>query len=212
MEVNLVKVKIKSSKPSHIGHPHIRRARTIDALQYYAQKTEILFPSNGFRKIVLLESKYFKLRLHIFEPINQIVAQENIHDHRWPFSSVCLDGDLTCRIFENDEDTNSEFLHYKYSPVGTSENYSVSPMGNSKLHKSSLLEIQHGTGYYLPVETLHRVINGSDERVITYVVTGTPIKNVCNLYCEHEFESNEVAVERFTDEEIENAITELIYL
>ncbi len=34
---------------------------------------------NGFRKIVLLETQFFKLRLHVFEPIGQIVAQENVH-------------------------------------------------------------------------------------------------------------------------------------
>jgi hypothetical protein len=167
---------------------------------------------NGFRKIVLLETKYFKLRLHVFEPIGQIVAQENVHDHRWPFGSVCLQGDLMCKIFEHLEFGENKFNHYLYRPVGADDSYTVNEDGIEPLHESSLLKIKKDMGYYLPENTLHRVINRSGERVITLVITGTPVKDTCNLYSEREFEEEKNQVERFDETDICNAIRELKFI
>ncbi|MCB0537326.1 MAG: hypothetical protein KDE33_07325 [Bacteroidetes bacterium] len=167
---------------------------------------------NGFRKIVLLETKYFKLRLHVFEPIGKIVAQENIHDHRWPFASVCLKGNFMCKLFECMEFGDAKFNHYLYRPVGTNDSYSVQANGNGALHESSLLRIKKDTGYYQPENTLHQVVNRSGERVITLVITGTPVKDTCNLYSEKEFEEEKNQVERFDETDIRNAIRELKFI
>lgn len=167
---------------------------------------------NGFRKIVLLQTRYFKLRLHVFEPMGQIVAQENVHDHRWPFGSVCLQGDLMCKIFEHIEMGDRSFNHYLYRPVGADDSYTVQSSGSEPLHESSLLKIERGMGYYLPENTLHRVINRSGERVITLVITGTPVKDTCNLYSEQEFEEEKNQVERFEETDIRNAIRELKFI
>jgi hypothetical protein len=167
---------------------------------------------NGFRKIVLLESKYFKIRLHVFEPIGEIVAQENVHDHRWPFGSVCLQGDLMCKIYEHVEFGKSSFNHYLYRPVGADDSYTVQASGEETLHESSLLKIKKYMGYYLPENTLHRVVNRSGERVITLVITGTPVKDTCNLYSEKEFEEEKNQVQRFDETDIRNAIRELKFI
>jgi hypothetical protein len=167
---------------------------------------------SGFRKIVLLETKLFKLRLHVFEQIGNVIAQENIHDHRWPFASVCLQGDLVSRIFERFEFEKSRFYHYVYSPVGADNSYTVQGLGIESLRESSLLKIRKGMGYYLPVNMTHRVVNHSGERVITLVITGPPVKDTCNLYAEKEFEEEKNEVQRFEQTDIHTAIRELKFI
>lgn len=55
---------------------------------------------NGFLKVVLLDRGY-KLRLHIWFAGQS--CEENIHDHRWSFSSLILAGALTSEMWKDDQ-------------------------------------------------------------------------------------------------------------
>ena len=51
---------------------------------------------NGFYKLILADSKDFKLRLHIWLP--GTIAYETLHSHRWHFSSTIIVGKLQSEI------------------------------------------------------------------------------------------------------------------
>ena len=55
---------------------------------------------NGFLKVVLLDRGY-KLRLHIWFAGQS--CEENIHDHRWSFSSLVLSGALVSEIWLDEQ-------------------------------------------------------------------------------------------------------------
>jgi len=71
--------------------------------------------SNGFRKILLRSfDDGSRLRLHLWED----TAEQNIHDHRWGFTSLVLTGGIEERLYARSDDLMHEFNVYKHTRFG----------------------------------------------------------------------------------------------
>lgn len=166
---------------------------------------------NGFKKFVLLQTPLYKVRLHIWDTVVDKLPQENVHDHRWPFASVMLTGYFASKIYKVTERGDEERFAYQYSPVIDGK-YNLRNTGMATLQESIPLVIKKDNGYYMPPETLHRVVYDGKERAMTLVITGVPVNDNCRLFAKSELKEEETAVERMNKSAIRNTIYELKYL
>lgn len=116
---------------------------------------------NGFLKVVLLERGY-KLRLHIWFAGQS--CEENIHDHRWSFSSLILAGKLRSEIWQDAAQGQAlqEFIYTAAQP-GTAP-FKVAK-GTSTLHPVNVQCHQAGQSYVMPKGKLHRIVNPGNQLV-----------------------------------------------
>jgi|GEM_PF-6228672 hypothetical protein len=142
---------------------------------------------NGFDKIILfqdVETK-MKMRLHIWHPRiipNTIRARQNVHNHRWDFSSAVLIGyadNVSYRFADSSED-GEEFSHYRYYARGSKEHYEVEERGKARLVLADTRRVTKGEIYSIEAETLHRVDTPDDELVATLVITHENVGWVTN--------------------------------
>ena len=165
------------------------------------------YHQNGFQKIVLLESDFFKLRFHIFEECNGIISQENIHNHRWPFSSIVLNGMLRFNLYEENEKGDILKFDNDYSS-GNKQNYQVVEKGKCKLSLTNSLDMESWYGYYLNKDCPHQIVSLSHKRTHTLVLTGIPENEICKLYSEEQFDSTKTGKPKISMLDLENAIEE----
>lgn len=118
---------------------------------------------NGFLKVVLLDRGY-KLRLHIW--FAGQVCEENIHDHRWSFSSLILAGVMTSQIWKDDQ-SGQAFSEYEYHAATTQAAPYKTAKGNNNLLLDHVQVNQAGDHYVMPKGKLHRIINPGHQLVAT---------------------------------------------
>lgn len=142
---------------------------------------------NGFDKIVLFQdhNTRMKMRLHIWHPSiipNTRRARQNVHNHRWDFSSAVLIGHATnvsYRFAEADE-KGEGFFHYRYYARGSKEHYEVEERQKAELICTNTRQVRRGEVYSIEAETLHRVDTPCDELVATLVITHENVGWVTN--------------------------------
>jgi hypothetical protein len=133
---------------------------------------------NGFYKIVLADkpSCSAKIRLHIWNPVPKDSPPrklQNIHNHRWDFSSLILMGQarqLTYRFAQPGE-VGETLEHYRYYARGEKEHYDVVYLGRAVVVPLSSDLYRAGQLYSMDNNILHRVNIPDDCTVITLVVT-----------------------------------------
>jgi len=113
---------------------------------------------NGFDKFVLLSSHQpnFKLRLHVWWPENREYPSENIHNHRWDFTTLLVAGSYQFEEFQTDPDGDSMY-EYKYLPPDGRDHYGMEFIGKTRLNCLSSGCMQTGSYYTLTTKALHRV-------------------------------------------------------
>lgn len=142
---------------------------------------------NGYDKIVLFQDKetHMKMRLHIWYPSlmpNVRRPRQNVHNHRWDFSSVVLLGyvdHVTYRFAEQSEE-GEEFSHYRYYARGSKEHYELEERGKTKLVYLSTERFEKDTVYSVKNSTLHRVDVPDDMSVATLIITHENVGWVTN--------------------------------
>lgn len=145
------------------------------------------FHDNGFDKIVLFQDDEtkMKLRLHVWYPMlipGQRRQRQNVHNHRWDFSSLVLTGqatNLTYRMASEGEN-GEELYHYRYYARGSKEHYDVEFLGKSKVVVKTTERHNVGKLYSVDNEVLHRVDIDDDATVATLVVTHENVSWVTN--------------------------------
>ena len=158
------------------------------------------YHENGFHKIVLLSGKQFKLRLHHFG-VSAKIPMENIHDHRWNFTSTIINGNLKMDLFRPTEKTTDaeKVYHFIYESEKSNGNYSTEYVSEAHLIKSESRIYRPGDTYLMKTHELHRIRNSSGEESMTLILTGKPISSKCNLFSRRpilEEEKMTVAYER----------------
>lgn len=151
---------------------------------------------NGFHKYVLLEGQNFKIRLHHFG-VTEKVAMENIHDHRWPFASTILKGNLEMEMYEESQ-LHAEgdlLLHYRYNSDKSKGAYETILLGLIKMKRKSQIKYFEGDSYLLTPEALHRITN--KEECVTLIITGKPCSTECNLYAKREITCDEKETKKY---------------
>ena len=142
---------------------------------------------NGFDKIVLFQDSEtrMKLRLHIWHPLvipNTKRPRQNVHNHRWDFSSAVLVGyaDNVMYRFANLGEDGEEFFHYRYYARGSKEHYDLEERGKTKLVSTGVQRVAKDDVYSVDNEMLHRVDTPDDELVATLIITHENVGWVTN--------------------------------
>ncbi len=142
---------------------------------------------NGFDKIVLFHDAEtrMKMRLHIWHPLlipGSSRVRQNVHNHRWDFSSAVLVGhaDNISYRFANADELGEEFFHYRYYARGSKEHYEVEERGKSKLVCLGTQRLMASDIYSVANEVLHRVDTPSDELIATLIITHENVGWVTN--------------------------------
>jgi hypothetical protein len=151
-----------------------RLAKTVEASYHH---------ENGFHKIVLLTGKYFKLRLHHFGATTMI-PMENIHDHRWCFSSTILSGELKMDLFTvvSKATETEELYHFKYDSKKINGQYQTQFISQAHLKIIESRSYQPGDTYLMMPHELHRIRSTPGQESVTMILTGKPVNRKCNLY------------------------------
>ncbi|MBX6769381.1 MAG: hypothetical protein IRY90_19885, partial [Actinomadura rubrobrunea] len=126
---------------------------------------------NGFDKIVLLSTDAFQLRLHVWGQDRPEAESENIHNHRWDFSSVILLGGYRYQEFTADGGT-SQFYVYTYNSRRGVPSYSLEPLGRRGLSCCFDAHLRAGTSYTLSSEVFHRVATPPGRLTASLVLQG----------------------------------------
>lgn len=142
---------------------------------------------NGFDKIILfqdLETR-MKMRLHLWHPLaipNAKRPRQNVHNHRWDFSSAVLIGyaDNHNYRFAHPDEEGEEYFHYRYYARGSKEHYDVEGRGKTRVISVSTERVTEGSIYSVEGEVLHRVDTPDDQFVATLVITHENVGWVTN--------------------------------
>lgn len=154
---------------------------------------------NGFDKIILFQdpTTKMKMRLHIWHPLalsNAHRPRQNVHNHRWDFSSGILIGHAENHVyrFAVDDEAGEPFFHYRYFARGSKEHYVLENIGTANLVIEESKRVVVGDIYSVEAEMLHRVDTPGDELIATLVITHENIGWVTNdLLSERKLEPNQ---------------------
>ena len=135
---------------------------------------------NGFIKIVLDDSGPSKHRIHLY-PAGGMFAAENLHDHRWRFTSLVLVGSLPFQLATVSPDSEGDHARFEYvrnedgtfSLSDTGELYSLDSV-TSDVHDA-------GAIYVMETDTIHRILAHTNFTA-TYVVTEPPTSTNCSQW------------------------------
>ena len=129
----------------------------------------------GFDRLTLLSPRSYdcQLSLHVWWP-DQETTVEDIHNHRFSFASVVLDGALEMQTFEhaNDSVPMEEYQATPGNKVGISQFRHV---GDASLDCTLNSRMPAGSGYYLSSRTLHRIMTSSDTELTATLFLRGPI-------------------------------------
>jgi hypothetical protein len=142
---------------------------------------------NGFAKIVLLSRPLYNLRLHIWRNGSgaRAAARENIHNHRWDFSTVLLAGGYCHQEFRP-AGGGEEFFAYTYRPAGSLGSYSLDPMGTKALRCVFNAHLSQGSRYTISSEVLHRVVPDPGEPTVSLVLGGPHLPSSVDVFTTQE--------------------------
>lgn len=149
---------------------------------------------NGFDKLVLSASPKHKLRLHIWWPISEELAQRKegfrVHNHRWDFSSVILNGRFRSQKFQVSGDEHGYFMNeYKYFSPEEREYFKMEMVGTTCL--TIVFDgVMHAGDYYsLSHVVPHRVTSDRSQLTATLILQGPIAKTWTNVYADKVIEN-----------------------
>lgn len=144
---------------------------------------------NGFYKLVLDSNKHFKLRLHIWLPGE--LGEENIHDHRWAFSSTILCGQLENEVFaEALSDEAREYPEYLYYAQNSDHPAHIQRNGEVRL-VCTKHSIRHaGDAYSMAPGVLHRIVTTGTGMTATLMCQAAPARAWNRLISAHDILPN----------------------
>ena len=137
---------------------------------------------NGFLKVVLLDRGY-KLRLHIW--FAGQACEENIHDHRWSFSSLVLTGALTSEVWK-DHANGQPFQEYEYHAANQTRAPFKKDVGIQTLQLDHMQVNTAGESYVMPKGKLHRIINPGHQVVATMMCSAPTEQGTTRLIPMHD--------------------------
>lgn len=185
------KTRAISEELQHIAEPESLTATFDEFLSEIRNdihfKSDSYTHDNGFDKIVLFEDNEtrMKMRLHVWHPIllsGVHRARQNVHNHRWDFSSIVLLGrvdHITYRFAEVDEE-GEELFHYRYYARGEKEHYNLKELGKSRVVETHKESFNAGQLYCVGNEVLHRVDVEDQMSAATLVITHENVGWVTN--------------------------------
>lgn len=159
------------------------------------------YHANNFAKIVLLanQDRDWKLRLHLWRPQSGPTSDkpEDIHSHRWDFSTALITGEYLTTEFR--PGPGVEHYRYEYRSPGSGESFTMSPRGQAELTPVLQARLPAGTVYHISRDVLHRVSGTSHQMTATLMIQGPALSNSTDVYSTSPIVNNakrEIALER----------------
>lgn len=142
---------------------------------------------NNFDKLVLMSSlaPRYDLRMHVWWPNSHTISTENIHNHKWDFSSLLLRGSYSFEVYE-ESSTGREMYEYSYVTRAGSDSYQMPLLRRANLELTSKGCMSAGDGYSLSHDTLHRVICDLSATTISLVIRGASKKKTARVFTERQ--------------------------
>lgn len=133
----------------------------------------------GFDKYVLASCRHGHLRMHVWWPA-QSRTSEDIHDHRFAFSSVVVTGRLRTELYEQHPDGEPLIRFDEHSRPGAHEWMfrRASPTG---LRCAFEADLPPGSTYSQAAEIPHRVRAGNG-LAVTIILQGRLVRSVSSVY------------------------------
>jgi hypothetical protein len=131
---------------------------------------------NGFDKIVLASPRGspLKLVLHVW-PKGGLETSDNIHNHRWDFSSVVICGALRLELYEQDVRGKS-YSVMQYRPTEGVGNFELHLGGIATVSARAAVTMTVGSTYSWARDHLHRAWGMSGQVTATLIVQGPPTR------------------------------------
>lgn len=159
---------------------------------------------NKFDKLVLISSMEprYDLRMHVWWPNSHTISTENIHNHKWDFSSVLLRGSYSFEVYE-ESSTGREMYEHSYVTRAGSDSYQMPFHRRANLELTSKGCMSAGDSYSLSHDILHRVICDLSATTISLVIRGASKKKSARVFTESQANSeNPISSTTFTISEI----------
>ncbi len=144
---------------------------------------------NGFDKIVIRkDAAGSELRLHVWWPDPGELHYENIHNHRWAFTSVVLAGAYDYELYEPSEHGTYDALEYEYRSRENLTSYAMQFVGKQRLQCTGKGCYRRNQSYSLRGVTLHRIIPDQSQTTITLMFQGIPRTQSARVFTDPGFE------------------------
>ena len=181
------------------------------ALRSIAKRSYLHY--NDFDKIVLMSGKNdaaFELRLHVWWANPDKVGCENVHDHKWDFSSVILDGGYDYEVFEVAE-SGQEMLEFCYATREGKRRYDAPFRGKKALTCTARGMVSRGDAYSLRHDVLHRITSDRSRTTMTLVAQGRDVKETARVFTDsHTRLPKRIEAECFSSRELKNRLDYVI--
>jgi hypothetical protein len=134
----------------------------------------------GFDKLVLATTPNFQLRLHVWWPGHGGTV-EDVHNHRFPFGSSVLHGELEMRTFVRASDglPMEEYEESAGTAVGDTRFRHV---GEAALDCTNVAGIPMGLSYSLSAHELHRISVSRDCLTATLFLRGPTVSTATSVF------------------------------
>jgi hypothetical protein len=159
--------------------------------------------ANDFLKIVLMTGgpEDWKLRLHLWTPQPQEALRglEDIHSHRWDFTTALVLGEYLATEYRLG--SGDEHYHYEYGVVDETNSFSMRELGMDRLSAVFHARLPAGAIYHISSQLLHRVSRVSPEMTATLMVQGPAVRRSTDVYriCRVSDQvTNSIPVQRLT--------------
>ncbi|MDY0810603.1 hypothetical protein [Kitasatospora purpeofusca] len=130
------------------------------------------YHANNFLKVVLLvgDGRPWKLRLHLWHPRPDAsgTVTEDIHSHRWDFTTALVVGEYFAQEFKIGPGT--EYHHYRCPPIGQGSAFSLEAQGKEQLYAAFEAVLPAGTIYHINHEVLHCISRSAGKAAASLVL------------------------------------------
>jgi hypothetical protein len=174
------------------------------------------YHANNFLKVVLLAGDKFpwRLRLHVWHPQPNAsgTITEDVHSHRWDFTTALVVGEYFAQEFKIESGT--EYYHFKYLPIGQGSNtFSLEEQGKEQLSPVFEAVLPAGTVYHLNHEVLHCISRSAGKAAASLVLQWPAVEGFTNVYRTSpagEEATTEIEVQRPSVDQLRQELTHFL--
>jgi hypothetical protein len=141
--------------------------------------------ANGFDKISFpgINNIPVRLRLHIWRGASTGNGSDvDPHNHRWPFASRVLVGDLTNTLYITQQHQAGDYMRYKHSPLKSNLGYELSRVDRAYLRCTDVFHTITDQTYELTADAIHAVTTPNSVYTATIVLELASSKEFSDMF------------------------------
>lgn len=138
--------------------------------------------SNGFFKLVLCESRFYKLRLHFWPGKNENKILSNVHNHRWDFCTYLILGKYEYEDFEISNTGTDLYHRFKYLPRLNKSYHELIPNDVKYLRVKNSGTLKKGERLFRTDDIIHRVTILPNTPTLSLFLSGHDKKDSTDVF------------------------------